>query len=261
MKRRFKIVLSVLGILVLTGIVLAIWLLMPEEMIKPDMVRQEQSSFVYYYEPQDRANAEKLMRVLDQDHAHITQTLDWHPSTKTTVVMYSEQSEFQRAARGRISDYLGADWFIGDNRADAVLIMSPGIPNRTNGPDEIVQAAAHEYVHMVEDNINKDLPIYWHEGIAMYLAGQKVKGRIYTNGLPDANKVFKTGLNMWTSLEFGNTGGYQLSYTLVEYVAQEFGSDKLAAIVRDPSRPEQVFGKSYDALYDGWVAYLAKNYW
>ncbi len=194
MKRRIKIVLSVLGILVLTGMVLAIWLLMPEEMIKPDMVRQEQSSFIYYYEPQDRANAEKLMRVLDQDHAHITQTLDWHPSAKTTVVMYSEQSEFQRAARGRISDYLGADWFIVDNRADAVLIMSPGIRNRTNGPDEIVQAAAHEYVHMVEDNINKDLPIYWHEGIAMYLAGQKVQGRINMNRLPDANKVFKTGL-------------------------------------------------------------------
>lgn len=260
MKRLFKIMMSVIGALILIGVALALWLLTPEEMIKPDMVRQEQSSFIYYYEPQDQANAEKLMQVLNQNHERIAQALGWNPPTKTTVVMYSDQREFQRAARGRISDYMDADWFIGDNRADAVLIMSPGIPNRANGPDEIVQAAAHEYVHLVEDNINKDLPIYWHEGIAMYLAGQKVKGRIYTNDLPDANKVFKTSLNMWTSLEFGNTGGYDLSYTLVEYVAQEFGVDKLAAIVREPNHLEQALGKNYDALYEGWVAYLAENY-
>ncbi len=94
----------------------------------------------------------------------------------------------------------------------------------------------------------------------MYLAGQKAQGRINTNRLPDANKVFKTGLNMWTSLEFGNGDGYRLSYTLVEYVAQEFGVDKLGAIVRDPNHPEQVLGKNHDALYAGWVAYLTKNY-
>ncbi len=260
MKRVFKIVLGVLGALVLIGVALAFWLLTPEEMIKPDMVRQEQPSFIYFYEPQDRTSAEKLMRVLDQNHGRITQALGWNPPTKTTVVMYSDQREFQHAARGRIVDYMGADWFIGDNRNDAVLIMSPGIPNRANGPDEVVQAAAHEFVHMVEDNINKDLPIYWHEGIAMYLAGQKANGRINTNSLPDANKVFKTGLNMWTSLEFGNGDGYQLSYTLVEYVVQEFGVDKLAAIARDPHHPEQVLGKTFDALYAGWVAHLAKNY-
>ncbi len=260
MKRLIKVVLTVLGALILIGVVLAFWLLTPEEMIKPDMVRQEQPSFIYYYEPQERANSEKLMQVLDQNHVRITQALGWNPSTQTTVVIYSDQREFQRAARGRITDYLGADWFIGDNRNDAVLIMSPAIPNRANGPNEIVQAAAHEYVHMIEDNINKDLPIYWHEGIAMYLTGQKVRGRINMNGLPDANKVFKTGLNMWTSLEFGNSGGYELSYTLAEYVAQEFGADKFAAIVRDPNHPEQVLGKTYDALYEGWLAHLAKNY-
>ncbi len=262
MKRLLKIVLGVLGVLVLVGAALAYWLLTPEEMIKPDMVRLERPSFVYYYEPQDQANADKLMGVLDQNHERIAQALAWNPPKKTTVVMYSDQREFQRAARGRVVDYLSADWFVGDNRSDAVLIMSPGIPNRANGPDEIVQAAAHEYVHMVEDNINKDMPIYWHEGIAMYLAGQKVKGRISTSpgSLPDANKVFKTSLNMLTSLEFGNGDGYQLSYTLVEYVAKEFGTDKLAAIARDPNHPEQVLGKGYDALYAGWVEHLAKNY-
>jgi hypothetical protein len=65
---------------------------------------------------------------------------------------------------------------------------------------------------------------------------------------------------MLTSLEFGNGDGYLLSYTLVEYVAQEFGADKLAAIARDPNHLEQVLGKNNEALYAGWVAHLNKNY-
>lgn len=259
MKRLLKIVLGVLGVLVLLGIGLGFYLLTPEEMIKPGMVRSESASFIYYYMPQDQANMEKMAQALDQNHVHIAQALGWNPPTKTTVVIYPNQKEFQHAARGRVADYLDAGWFVGDNRSNAVLITSPAAANRYNDASSIIQAAAHEYVHMIEDNINKDLPLYWHEGLAMYLAGQKMDGKVYGT-LPDADKVFKTSTNSFTSLEFGNGNGYQLSYLLVEYVAKEFGVDKFAAIVRDPNHPEQVLGKDYAALHAGWLAYVDKNY-
>jgi RNA polymerase sigma-70 factor (ECF subfamily) len=262
MKRPFKLALSIVGVLIMVGAGIALWLFTPEAMIKPNMVRFESAEFVYYYEPQDQSNMEKIARVLDQNHTRITQALGWNPPTKTTVVVYANQKEFQRAARGRVVDLVDVGWFIGDNRSNAVLITTPAAANRFNDANSIIQAAAHEYVHIIEDNINKDLPLYWHEGIAMYLAGQKQNRKITTavSALPNANALLNTRTNMLTSLEFGNSGGYQLSYLLVEYVVQEFGIESLAAIVRNPSHPEQVFGKDYQTLYAGWLAHIDRNY-
>ncbi len=262
MRRAFKVLLGIVGTITLVGVAVGFWLVTPEEMIKPDMVRSEATDFVYYYEPQDQANMEKVARALEQNYARIAKALDWQAPTKTTVVVYSNQQEFQHAARGRITDYLGAGWFVGDNRTNAVLITSPGKPNKSNDSNSIVQAAVHEYVHMIEDNINKDLPLYWHEGIAMYLAGQQANRGLKTPtaALPNAAAVFQTSTNLLTSLEFGNNGGYDLSYILIEYVVKEFGVDKLSAIVRDPNHPEQVLGKDYQAIHAGWVAYIDKNY-
>lgn len=56
-------------------------------------------------------------------------------------MIYSTQREFQRAARGRILDYIAAEWFVGDNRDGAVLMVSP---NRVNLVESIVQAYGQE---------------------------------------------------------------------------------------------------------------------
>lgn len=249
------------GVVMLVG-ALGLWLLTPAPMMSPTMTQMETAHFVFYFEPAKKAGVAEMARLLEESYGEVTQALQYHPPAKTSVIVYSTQREFQRAARGRILDYVNLEWFIGDNRDDTVLIVSPDIPNRMHDARAIGQTAVHEFVHVLEDAINPALPLYIHEGIALYLAGQRMQYPLNQplTKLPDADTVFNTRKSFYTSYVFGNNDGYHHAYLLVEYIIHEYGQDKLPQLVRDPLRLEQTLGQDALTVYAGWIEYLKRNY-
>lgn len=259
MLRRIAITtVIIIALLSATGV----WLLTPAALIRPGMVTTVSEYFVFYSSPQTSSSVDEVAPVLERYYQRVTEALQHHPQTKITVVIYGSQRDFHHAARGRILDFIDATWFVGDNRNDSVLMLSPQVANPVHDAEAITQVAVHEFVHVIEDRINPDLPIYLHEGIALYLADQQMRYPISqpVNDLPDADTLFHTQKNALTSLIFGNNGGYHLAYLLVEYWVGEYGEEILPAIVRNPTQLETVLGKSEGELYVGWLAYIEQNY-
>ena len=254
--------LAITLLILLALIGAAAWFLTPEPLIRSGMVASETEHFVFHALPQTAAAVDEVAPIMEKYYKRVTDVLQYQPHTKISVVIYASQRDFHRSARGRILDFIDAAWFVGDNRNDSVLMVSPQVVNPVHKAEAIVQVSVHEFVHVIEDRINPNLPLYLHEGIALYLADQPMRFPITQplSDLPDADTLFQRRKNAITSLTFGNNGGYHLAYLLVEYWVGEYGEESLPALLRNPTHLEDVAGKDYKAVYADRVDYIQHNY-
>ncbi|MCX7709889.1 MAG: hypothetical protein N2484_08550 [Clostridia bacterium] len=109
---------------------------------------------------------------------------------------------------------------------------------------DYMKSIVHELVHVVEHNINPNIPLSLDEGVAAYESGldngvDGVMARAKSdNKFPSLNDL------QTDPVTFGKIGGYEFSYSLVEYTIKTYGYDKLLAFMKKPSEFEKVFGKS-----------------
>ncbi len=124
---------------------------------------------------------------------------------------------------------------------------------------------SHELTHVLTGEINPDRDQSWLvEGLAMYeqLGSQ---GSIYFKSLlhehvvngdvPDPNRL--TGR---TLQNFINNHGYEYGYTVVMYVVQTYGKDKLAELARTQADSDTFLGIEAADFWAGWLNYLKENY-
>jgi len=73
--------------------------------------------------------------------------------------------------------------------------------------------------------------------------------------VPDLNQL--TGVTLW---DFIDKHGYDYGYTVVEYVVNTYGRDKLADLVRTAAKSDTFFGMRAADFWEGWHVYLKENY-
>lgn len=114
------------------------------------------------------------------------------------------------------------------------------------------------------DKINAATPRWLNEGIASFEAKDNnenwirktVKSGLDTAELPSFDDL-ATGNDFET---FFKRGGYQYSYTIVEFIISKFGYEKLIEFIKEPTEFEGVFGVTKEQLQDQWVNYIKDNY-
>ena len=124
---------------------------------------------------------------------------------------------------------------------------------------------AHELTHVMTGEINPDRHQTWLiEGLAVY---EQTEGRagpyfktllhehVVQDEAPDLNQL--TGQTLWNFIE---KHGYDYGYTVVEYVVQSYGKDKLAELARTAADSDTYFGMSAADFWEGWMVYLKENY-
>ena len=143
-------------------------------------------------------------------------------------------------------------------------MVSPNNAGTSHNYDQMLQVAVHEFTHSVIWGIEKEsaIPIWLNEGIAEYEARQmnekrekSVRTMLTMESVPTLNDM-----KMCNSTEFGNMGGYELSYTIVEYIVSEYGYEKLNLLVRNPADFESAFGVSQADFETGWLDFITENY-
>jgi hypothetical protein len=143
---------------------------------------------------------------------------------KINVYIYDNQVEFQRQKIPMITEENKIDWWVGETVIDKILAVSPTLEtNSWHNYQSILDVIAHEYIHIVNNKINKDRNIWIDEGIALYLInGIKSKEILKNNKIPTI-EIF----NLNNASSFYEENGYIFADKIIEYINLKYGKEKI----------------------------------
>lgn len=221
---------------------------------------KETEQFIVYYTEADISCIEKVSCILEDSYKRITNRFNQKLTEKLIVEIYSEHDQ--------LLNVLGfpdaPKWVRGGIGVGKILIASPLNPPYGTDFYGVVNTAVHEFVHIIVNKVNGNIPRWLNEGIASYEGkdnNQEWIRKTIKNGL-ESNNIPRFGdLDTGDDFEtFFNRDGYQYSYTIIEFIVAEFGYDKLKRFIQSPTNYSEVFGITKSQLQEQWISYLMKEY-
>ncbi len=141
-------------------------------------------------------------------------------------------------------------------------MVSPNNPGSVHSYESLMKAIVHELAHTIVLNIrNKGLIglLNWlNEGYAYYEAGQLTEEEI----ISVQNNLVNNTIPSWQELQvadttqFGDLGGYGISATIVMFIVEKYGYQKLKRFIIEPENIESIFNISEDEFDSLWRSYL-----
>lgn len=215
--------------------------------------RMETEHFKYYCYDCDVEVLDALGRELEANFDRITDHLLYLPPEKIDVEVYPSVKTFHTCL-GYPNSPAWAVGFAGNGK---VQIVSPANPGPAHTYESLMLAAVHEFTHLIVRGHNSGkIPIWLNEGIACFEA------KNITDIQYGVGKWVRDGrVPTFADLEekFSALNGYQYSYTIVEFLVEEYSYEILVELIINPDIPA-VFGISDDELYQEWVSYLEEHY-
>ncbi len=113
----------------------------------------------------------------------------------------------------------------------------------------------HEFTHNVtmalaQDNYHPDWLL---EGVAMYLSQEKDRSEPYYE------ELLKNGIPQIYTLIKNNKDKYIYGYSMVEYIIEEYGREKLVELLMKYGDIQKVLNISEDEFRDGWIEFLEEK--
>lgn len=208
-----------------------------------------------YYEKEEAA-ARDVFGLAQEQSERIAKALGFEGPQDIRMYIYDRQGVFQAKKYGWIASLLNLKWYIGDNRGTNVLLTSPAYGGTTHGYDEIKQAAIHEMVHAYHSILNRRMPLWINEGLALYLTNGNPPENLYSTSysVPSLAQTHTT-----SPVEFSNMGGYHFAYTYIQYLDKTFGWERVRTLAKT-SDYKAAFGMDEADLYQGWIEFLKEHY-
>jgi hypothetical protein len=225
---------------------------------KDEVVQQlESDHFVFYSKIEDKNVLKDLSKTLEDNYERITKDLTQPLKSKVNVYIYPDLDTFHKA----IGESDAPEWVVGTATPSANKIQMVN-PSNAGGQkqSDVMKIVVHEFTHIVVGKINSNvskIPIWLNDGVATYEAGQDEST---DKVLADVKKVNKyhtlKNLESMGSYDFGKKGGYQFSYLYVKYIVDEYGYDKLVALIKQPSQFKNILGVTQEDFEKAWFSSL-----
>jgi hypothetical protein len=215
--------------------------------------------FEIYSKEEDRKVLDDLLRTLENSCNRITNHLQTHFTSRIKVKIYPDVKSFHEAL------YLNKapDWVVGAFAFNELKMVSPLNPGSAHTYESLMKAIVHELVHAAIVNVRGSqgltgLPKWLNEGYAFYEAHQmnddmrkKVKSDLLEKAPPTWTQLDTAGI-----VQFGDMDGYALSTTIIEFLVDTYGSDKVRKLIKEPEKMNIIYGASNEELEKQWIRYL-----
>ena len=214
--------------------------------------------FVFYSKKQDETVLDDLSKVLESSYLQICNNMKTSFDSKIDVFIYPNTKAFHIA----INYPEAPDWVVGAAGKNELKMVSPLNPGSVHSYESIMKAIVHELAHSIVLNFRKQglvgLPNWLNEGFAYYEANQlteadrkKVHSSLLKNTIPSWNELKNSN-----TFEFGEMGGYGISATIVEFLIETNGYEKLKQYIVEPKNVENIYKISEKDLELMWLKYL-----
>lgn len=240
-------------------LILVIIQTIPVMMLKPFGAKEQKGSYVtVYYQTGDEKGAGEVFTYLEKTAGQIRSKLQFSSPKPTEVFLYPEQKSLWIRKYGLITLIGAPDWYIGDNKGEKVLLVSPyaRLKGNDNDHDSILEAATHELVHTINYQLNPRLSYWLDNGVATFLSAQSPPpGFVRDIPVPSLAEM-----KSQDEKQFGNIGGYQYSYTYIDFINSQYGWNAVLDLVTGKKTYQEIFNKPEQDLYQEWRSYLKKTY-
>jgi hypothetical protein len=119
-----------------------------------------------------------------------------------------------------------------------------------------VLIAVHEYAHLVNNEIDPDMPTWLNEGAAIYAGPHAVYDTVCRQGIP-LGPVPRLG-DLEQSYD-AIPAADLFAYTLVDFIAARHGHTVLNRLLRSPDAFETILGASRNTVEADWHAYVRQH--
>ncbi len=193
----------------------------------------------------------EIGKTLEDNYSRIIMDMRVEISEKTLVYIYPDLEHFHKAI-GRPD---ASEQVVGSTLKDGIYLVSPNNA-QTHTYDEMMKVLVHEFSHVSVSHINSDYSTYprWlTEGIAAYESGQ-IPGEIGRYGYPTLDDLSAYDQS------FSDLNGYSYSYTLVSFLAEEYGWEKIRALLESYSDFDTILGVPKDEFHTLWTEYADEKF-
>jgi hypothetical protein len=223
---------------------------------------KESQHFDYYSTYGDLKVLDSLAITLENNYSRITNHLGIQIDKKIKVKVFPDIKAFHAAIN--LPD--APDWVVGTSYTDEILMVSPLNPGSVHTYESLMQVMVHEFTHLALYYARGDkgftgLPRWLGEGYAQYEAGQinEYVRRSVRSSLLEKEPPTWTQLDTASFMEFGNMNGYAFSASIVEFLVDTYGIDKLVLLIKEPENIEIIYGSSLNALEKQWIRFLKQE--
>lgn len=219
-------------------------------------------NFNFYSEKKDAEVLDRLSKALEMNYSFITDHLKTKFDEKIKVYIYPDIKSFHMAI-----NYPDApDWVVGAASKNELKLVSPLNSGSSHSYESLMQAIVHEFAHAVVLNIREHglvgIPNWLNEGFAYYEAGQltdtqrkSIHSKLLKNKIPTWHEMKQAN-----AFQFGDMEGYGLSATIIEFLVETYGFDKLRQFIIEPDSVEMIYKVSEKELEIMWLKYLGVHF-
>ncbi len=204
-----------------------------------------------------------LAQELEANYDRITGDLQITAAEKFPVYIFGDIDMYHQAI-GRPD---APESSVGTVQGTAIWLISPLNPGTALDTQGVLTAGVHEFTHALVNYINGSLeknnyeiPIWLNEGLAGYEAGQmttdwrtRIAQRVTDGAIPSIGDDLGPD-------KFDQVGGLAFSITLIEYMIERYGFEKIVEIIKTPSEMEAILGLATSELDSAWRDYLREAY-
>ena len=221
-------------------------------------VFKETDHLKIYCTKQDASCLDDVAKKIEAKYVKISSDLACSLKTKIQIDIYPDLKTYHFA----MGFPEAPDWIVGNaERSGKIKMVSPLNPGNTHNYQSMLNVAVHEVTHAFIFKINPKVPIWLKEGLASFEADQMDTGRKkYIMSKVNKNEIPKFDDFSSDSQVFGPAGGYEWSYTIVEFAVNTFGTQKLHAWIKNNGDFSSVFEISKEEFWTKWVDYLKTTY-
>lgn len=221
------------------------------QVLSNNTITKEMDHFIYTYyrnnEPIDDINNK-----LEANYKKILNRYGLNLNRKIKIVIFPSVKDFQKEYN-LINYSAGIVGTAVNSRT--IGIVSPLNPGPLHSYESILKIAVNEFVHIVTNSLNNNIPIWLNEGISLFEAKQispfQIKQLIKTDRVPTIEELENN---------FYNNFGYAVSGTVVEYIVLDYGYNRLVSLIKQPKNIQSIFGVSKKEFSNNWKSYLIKKY-
>ena len=215
--------------------------------VTPPYPMQSETIRAAVYAPDDKKEfAQSVTSGIGRLYDDIYRQMGIKYEEKPNIIVYPTSDELKTAAGERYYDGL-----IAFHDGNTIYTVSDSVSSLA------YHAPQYEYAQMMMEGANKKIPQYLDDGIAYYVTQSPMTGLrdIVCKAVED--KTLPTIETLEKLEVLDDAQSVSSAFILVDYIADEYGYEKLAELVKTP-KIKKVLGKTEDEFYNEWLVW-AKN--
>jgi hypothetical protein len=210
--------------------------------------------FTVYGVEGDQQAVQDVAEALQEQALQINHAFDHDYRGPVTVEIFPDQESLDRY--GMNPNMQGYYAYSADRHIQMVAPRNPTTQSEVDYSQRVL-IAVHEYVHLVNNAINPNMPLWLNEGVAVYMGPHDLYTYVCQNMFPFEQIPSLTEMEQ----SYDSVSAADLfAYALVDFIVHQYGQEKLNLLIRDPDNFEDILGVTRSKFEQHWREYMNLHY-